>query len=435
MIGTAFGCRQLETLSNTMPLTKATLMKILAIGGDNFTEYIVCPKCDSIYSPEYCKRAGKFVATACPYKAYPNHPHVGRRKECGASLLKAVRLKSGLVYRPRKIFPCQSIKTAITKLAQRPGFVQCCELWRQRGAFRRNGYMCNVYDGEIWGQYNEFLCAPYNYLLTLNVDWFSPFDHGRYSVGAIYLTIQNLPMSVRNNPDNIILVGIIPGPTELHVALNSFLAPMKEELLQAWNNGFEIPNIPVGDKQIPLTIRLALTCIACDIPASRKVCGFLGHRANLACNKCYTAFKQVHEGSGSNWTNYDGFDRKQWTMRTNENHRERCDQIIETFRKQGTQTSLADAESLNGLRYSVLLDLPYFDPVRYCVVDPMHNLFLGTGKHMLEVWMKLTDNVIKKNLDHIEVLVSLSFLRVLVAFHLKSVLISVDSQQTNGEIG
>lgn len=190
------------------------------------------------------------------------------------------------------------------------------------------------------------------------------------------------------------------------MSLNSFLTPSKDELSQAWNNGFEIPNIPVGDKHIPLTIRLALTCVACDIPASHKVCGFLGHMATLGCNKCYKAFKQVDDGSGSKWTNYGGFHRKQWTMRTNENHRERCDQIIEIFRKHGTQTCLTNAESLNGLRYSVLLDLPYFDPVRYCGVDPMHNLYLGTGKHMLEVWLNLPDKVIKKNLDQIEALVS-----------------------------
>ena len=47
-------------------LCKATLLKVLAIGGDNFTEYILCPKCDSIYSPEYCKRVGMFAATAYP---------------------------------------------------------------------------------------------------------------------------------------------------------------------------------------------------------------------------------------------------------------------------------------------------------------------------------------------------------------------------------
>ena len=149
-------------------------MKILAMDSHQFTEYIVCPKCDSIYSPDYCKRGGKFIAITCRYKAYPNHPHVQRRKECGASLMRSVRLKSGFVYKPIKIFPYQSIKKAITKLAQRPGFVKCCELWRERSAFRRSGYMCNVYDGEIWDQYNDFLSAPYNYLLTLNVDWFSP---------------------------------------------------------------------------------------------------------------------------------------------------------------------------------------------------------------------------------------------------------------------
>ncbi len=118
-------------------------------------------------------------------------------------------------------------------------------------------------------------------------------------MGAINLTSRNLPKSVRNNPDNIILVGVIPGPTEPHLTLISYLAPMKEELIQAWSNDFEIPNIQMGGKEMCLTIRLALTCSACDIPASRKVCGFLGHRATAGCNKCYTAFKQVHEGDGS----------------------------------------------------------------------------------------------------------------------------------------
>lgn len=55
---------------------------------------------------------------------------------------------------------------------------------------------------------------------------------------------------------------------------------------------------------------------------------------------------------------------------------------------------------INGLQYSVLLDLPYLDPVSYCVVGPMHNLFLGTGKHMMEVWLKLPDNVMRKNRDY-----------------------------------
>ena len=47
-------------------------------------------------------------------------------------------------------------------------------------------------------------------------------------------------------------------------------------------------------------------------------------------------------------------------------------------------------ESTFGCRYSILLDLPYFDPVRMTIIDPMHNLFLGTAKHIMlkNVWIK-----------------------------------------------
>ena len=45
-------------------------------------------------------------------------------------------------------------------------------------------------------------------------------------------------------------------------------------------------------------------------------------------------------------------------------------------------------ESKLGCRYSCLVDLPYFDAAtRMLCIDPMHNLFLGTGKHMLSIWI------------------------------------------------
>jgi hypothetical protein len=51
-------------------------------------------------------------------------------------------------------------------------------------------------------------------------------------------------------------------------------------------------------------------------------------------------------------------------------------------------TSKSERESLErdfGTRYSVLLELVYFDPIRMTALDPMHNLFLGTAKHMMSV--------------------------------------------------
>ena len=36
-----------------------------------------------------------------------------------------------------------------------------------------------------------------------------------------------------------------------------------------------------------------------------------------------------------------------------------------------------------GVQYLLLLELPYFDPIRSHVIDPMHNLLLRMAKHMM----------------------------------------------------
>lgn len=51
-----------------------------------------------------------------------------------------------------------------------------------------------------------------------------------------------------------------------------------------------------------------------------------------------------------------------------------------------TKTIRERLEKEYGVRYSVLLELEYFDPIRMTIIDPMHNLFLGTAKRMLILW-------------------------------------------------
>ena len=40
-------------------------------------------------------------------------------------------------------------------------------------------------------------------------------------------------------------------------------------------------------------------------------------------------------------------------------------------------------------RFSVIAFLSYYDTVRMTVIDPMHNFFLGTAKHIVEIWTNL----------------------------------------------
>ena len=61
------------------------------------------------------------------------------------------------------------------------------------------------------------------------------------------------------------------------------------------------------------------------------------------------------------------------------------------YRNTNTNTrasQIAIAKS-TGVQYTLLQELDYFDCVRLQVGDPMHNLLLGTGKHALNVWIKL----------------------------------------------
>ena len=51
--------------------------------------------------------------------------------------------------------------------------------------------------------------------------------------------------------------------------------------------------------------------------------------------------------------------------------------------------TLADRNKIEreyGVRYTELLKLPYFDTARFSVIDPLHNILLGTPKRMISIW-------------------------------------------------
>lgn len=148
----------------------------------------------------------------------------------------------------------------------------------------------------------------------------------------------------------------------------------------------------VHGKATEQLIRCLLIGVACDMPAGRKVCGFLSYSALLGCCRCLHIFP----GTVGN-KDYSGFNRCTWKPRTSKDHRS----SIKLIQKAKNKTQREKLESKHGCRYSVLLELPYFDPVRMLVVDPMHNLFLGTAKHMIRLW--IDNNVLtKEKFEHIQ---------------------------------
>ena len=148
--------------------------------------------------------------------------------------------------------------------------------------------------------------------LTLldHLDWFKPFKHrDDFSVGVIYMVWMNLPRSISFRKENVILVGIIPVLKHEPKSLNHFLNPAVDELNALWKgvkvNTHDSPSATVK-------IQASILCFASDIPAARKLCGFLGHGARRGCSHCYKEFP----GGFGEQRNYGGFqDWDQWPKR------------------------------------------------------------------------------------------------------------------------
>lgn len=380
---------QLLELSQSFPSTLHQMDKLIGSKKDGFIRYAVCSSCFSIYSIESCI-APSGSPILCKKKISVRKP------SCNTQLLKRVEIANKkVVFHPIKVYCYKRLQDSLQLLLQRPGFYDDCE--EVRNHRRKDNLFRDVFDGNLWNEFKNykgkpFLSEPFTYGLMLNVDWFNPFKHAVYSLGALYLTVMNLPRSKRYKQENVILVGLIPGPSEPPLNINSFLAPLVDELLHFWDG----IHMTVANFSEAKLIRCALLCVACDIPASRKVSGFLGHTANQGCSKCMKSFP----GSVGQ-KDYSGFDREKWVQRTVQSHRQNVDEILSTSLK----TEKAKLETKYGCRYSALLDLPYFDPVRMTIIDPLHNLFLGSAKHILKrVWIE-NDLIPKKKFSHIQTLV------------------------------
>ena len=178
--------------------------------------------------------------------------------------MKTVELasKKKLLY-PYLTYCYLGIETTLQILLLRPSFVRECNKWRTRKV--KSDVLQDVYDGKIWKEFQvhdgvPFLSLPHNFAFTINLDWFQPFKHSKYSIGAIYLTVMNLPHNIRNKQEN---VRLLPGPSNL----NSYLKPLVNELCELWQ-GKELKIHGVSGNRL---VRCALLCASCDLPAGQRM--------------------------------------------------------------------------------------------------------------------------------------------------------------------
>lgn len=370
-------------LATNLPATLYSARKLLKIDRDNFQQYVVCPKCTKLYHMDeiVINDGRRSVARTCNNVPFPRSR---RPRTCGSQLAQKVSLRNGSIkFYALKTYCYKSIIDSLETLLKRPGLEEECDKWKTRTI--NDDLYADVYDGKVWKQFGNwkgnkpFLDLPRSFGLMMNVDWFKPFKHRNdFSVGVIYMVLMNLPRSIRFRKENVILVGIIPALAHEPKCLNHFLEPAVNELNALWKgakvNTYNSPSTAVE-------IQAALLCFASDIPAARKLCGFLGHSAKRGCSHCYKVFP----GGFGEQRDYSGFDdRAQWPKRSSEQHRRDAYRVKNCV----SGTAAEKLASELGCRYTVLLELPYYSSIEMCVVDPMHNLFLGTAKRVFSKWIE-----------------------------------------------
>jgi hypothetical protein len=362
---------------------------------DQYHKFAACPKCHKLYNKkevEEFQQDGDLTVMKCSHVEFPNSTS-RRLKQCQTALTEqSTLLQNRIKLQAEKIFPFASIRKQLASMYSRPGFEQNLRHWSERKQF--NDILTDIYDGQIWKNFKEtndenspnFFrpeVADSHLGLMFNLDWFQPYDGVIHSTGVIYAAICNLPRDIRFKRENMLVLGLLPGPNEVSLhKINHYLAPIVDELVLLWDG---VTLNKTFEHQETRTIRAALILVSCDIPAARKICGHIS-----ALSSCYRCEKKAnYENHKHNFAGMDNMN--EWFISRN------SAQFRENalgWRRCNSNAARDRFVKITGVRWSELLRLTYFDPIRFLSIDPMHCLFLGIAKWIVKrIWVD--ENVLK----------------------------------------
>ncbi|OBZ66279.1 hypothetical protein A0H81_13832 [Grifola frondosa] len=330
--------------------------------------YICCPECYALYDDH------SSTPTNCTYLATPTSV------PCNAKLWRNRNLLSTASRSPVRKYLHQSLKQWVGRLLSRPDISDYLDKPLEDVC----GSMKDIFDGEVLRSFlgpdgKHFLSAPpqeLRLIFSLNVDGFNPFQmkEGKQNgtSTAMYMVCLNLPPHLRYLPENVYLVGVIPGPGKPSIdQINHFLALLVDELVVFWDPGVEYSRS--HKFRSGCRVHIALIPLVSDVPAARQVAGLGSHNHTYFCSYCRLKSEDI-----------ENLEPRTWPLRDLASHRRNAE---EWRAAQSILEREAAFERSGGVRYSELLRLSYWDPIRYVVIDSMHDLYLGILKnHIREVW-------------------------------------------------
>ncbi|XP_073714185.1 protein-glutamine gamma-glutamyltransferase K-like [Misgurnus anguillicaudatus] len=186
--------------------TEHLLMKLLAMMKltgtlrDDFLQYVVCPKCMTVYmlTETYERRRdGTKVCRTCGHIPFYNHPQQrsALRKKYGSALLRKATYSSGEEYvHPIRSYCYKSVVQSLGGLVKRLGFEEKLDERRKRELPK--GVLGDVNDGQVWQDLFKhiqnclFVYRIFNVLPVLSIVYHT--EYLSFSLSLIFPLIQVL---------------------------------------------------------------------------------------------------------------------------------------------------------------------------------------------------------------------------------------------------
>ncbi len=326
------------------------------------TIYASCPRCCYTYAPKYHSGIPIYPAICTDQRLPQSQP-------CGTNLTSVKVIKGKSVRSPLRPFPVQCFDTFVGGLLSRPGIEDALE---EMAAPRSKDVLVDIVDGDIVRSIEDITGQPFinpdsgehRLVWAVSVDWFNPYLNkiaGKTaSIGLIVLSCLSLPPGLRYKPENIYLMGIIPGPREPSTSqTNHYLRPLVDKFVESYSSGTwytRTYKYPRGRRS-----RSALAVEVCDLPAARKVSGHTSHSAETFCMLCHLSKGDINN-----------LETGSWKVKTNEEFREAGSR----WKNASTKKEQEAITKKTGVRWTELNRLPYWHH-RRVGLDGMHKFFLG----------------------------------------------------------
>ncbi|QRW11694.1 Transposase family Tnp2 protein [Ceratobasidium sp. AG-Ba] len=200
--------------------------------------------------------------------------------------------------KPRRVFHYTPLIPQLRALYQDAAMAEKLRYRNEADQGPEPGIIHDVFDGE---DYRRLRATPVNppggyhffdnaedVALGLSTDGVTLFKRRRRGLSTawpIILINYNLHPRYRTKLENILCVGVIPGPTQCK-DINSFLTPLLDELLEL-EEGVECHGLNPEGVVYVFSLHAFLIIVFGDILAVSKMTAMKGHNGRTPCRACY----------------------------------------------------------------------------------------------------------------------------------------------------